>query len=260
MTAYSETILDDEPKTLFHPSDLALLDMKKCPKHIAIIMDGNRRWAKLKKMPPIMGHWEGAEVLTDIVKAAAEMGVKTLTVYAFSTENWKRTQEEIDALMNIFELYLLRKRELMVRDGIHLDAIGDLSRMPQSVQTAFLQTKQATQHCDRINLVLALNYGGRDDIRRAFIKMLREHNENPLQEGDVTESYISRHLDTHPWGDPDLLIRTSGEMRISNFLLWQISYSEIYAPDVLWPDFSPKHLLEACLAFQRRTRRYGAGI
>jgi len=260
MTAHPDPAVEiEEAKTVFSAEELALIDPQKCPKHVAIIMDGNRRWAKQKGLPPMMGHWEGAEVLTDVVRAASELGVKTLTVYAFSTENWGRSGPDIEALMNIFELYLIRKRELMVRDGIKLGAIGDLTRLPQAVQEAFYHTKKATEHCSKINLVLALNYGSRDEIRRAILKILQENEKRPLEAHEVTEEYISRHLDTNPWGDPDLLIRTSGELRVSNFLLWQISYSEIFVTDVLWPDFSPKQILEAALAFQGRTRRHGGG-
>jgi undecaprenyl diphosphate synthase len=144
----------------------------------------------------------------------------------------------------------------MVRDGVRLDAIGDLSRLPQRVQDAFYQTKMATEHCDRINLVLALNYGARDEIRRALAKII----ESGISSDELTEDLIAKHLDTNRWGDPDLLIRTSGEMRVSNFLLWQISYAEIYVTHVLWPDFSPKQLLDAIMAFQKRSRRIGGGV
>lgn len=229
------------------------LDLKKVPRHIAIIMDGNRRWAKQQGMPPMMGHWEGAETLTDILKAASEIGVKTLTVFAFSTENWARPEGEVEDLMNLFELYLLQKKEHLVREGVRLDAIGDLTRLPPKVFDAFIQTKNATKNGDRINFILALNYGGRDEIRRSVVKILKEG----IQPDAITEEMISAHLDTARFGDPELLIRTSGEMRVSNFLLWQISYAEIFSTDVLWPDFSPKHLYEAVLKFQNRSRRLG---
>ncbi len=237
--------------------DLSLLDFQKSPRHIAIIMDGNRRWAKQRGLPPMLGHWEGAEVLTDVVRAASDMGVKTLTVYSFSTENWLRPEPEIQGLMNIFELYLIRKREQMVQDGVRLDAIGDLDRLPDAVQKAFYDTKKATAHCHKINLVLAMNYGGRDEIRRAVKKIANLHKQGELSEDQITEELIASQLDTAPFGDPELLIRTSGELRISNFLLWQISYSELYTTNVLWPDFSPKTLFEAILAYQARSRRKG---
>jgi len=258
MTAHSDISIESgDPKEIYSSEEISFLDPGKIPKHIAIIMDGNRRWAKQRDLPPMMGHWEGAEVLTDVLRAASELGVKTLTVYAFSTENWVRPDQEIEALMNIFELYLVRKRELMIRDGIRLNAIGDLSRLPVNVRNAFQQTKKATESCEKINLVLALNYGGRDEIRRAVVKILEEHDQQEIRSEDLTEEFIAKHLDTSPWGDPDLLIRTSGELRVSNFLLWQISYAEIYITDVLWPEFSSKHLLEAILAYQGRSRRIG---
>lgn len=238
---------------IYSSEDLAMIDMQKIPKHIAIIMDGNRRWAKQHGLPSLMGHWEGAEILTETVRAASELGVKTLTVYAFSTENWGRPGTEVEDLMNIFELYLERKRESMLRDGVRLGAIGDLSRMPERVLSAFHLTKKATEHCDRINLVLAMNYGGRDEIRRAIVKMVEEK----LTPDQITEEMIARYLDTGPFGDPELLVRTSGEMRVSNFLLWQISYAEIVSAQVLWPDFSPRELLKAIAVFQKRRRRLG---
>ena len=248
------TLLEPAPsKSIFTPEELSLLNLSKSPTHVAIIMDGNRRWAKQRGLPSTMGHWEGAEVLIDVVKAAAELNIKTLTVYSFSTENWTRPTPEIETLMNIFEVYLTQKKELMIREGIRLETIGDLSRLPASVQEAFYKTKNATNHCRRVNLVLALNYGARDEIRRAMLGILKEN----IAPENLTEECIARHLDTHQWGDPDLLIRTSGELRISNFLLWQISYSELYMTDVLWPDFSPRHLYEATLTFQERNRRRG---
>ncbi|MBU6383597.1 MAG: di-trans,poly-cis-decaprenylcistransferase [Verrucomicrobia bacterium] len=227
--------------------------MSRVPRHIAIIMDGNRRWAKERGLPPMMGHLEGAETLSEVVRAAAELGVATLTVFAFSTENWKRPQNEVDDLMNIFELYLMRKKDMMVRDGVRLNAIGDLTRLPERVLNAFHQTRKATEQCDRIRLVLALNYGSRDEIRRAVIKILNEG----IDSSEVTEECIARHLDTSAYGDPELLIRTSGQLRVSNFLLWQISYAEIVSTSVLWPDFSPAELLKAVLTYQTRSRRLG---
>ncbi len=227
--------------------------LKEIPRHIAIIMDGNRRWSRKCGLPPSVGHWEGAEALTDIVRAASDLGVKTLTVYAFSTENWTRPNEEIEGLMNLFEIYLTKKRESLVQDGVHLDAIGDLAALPERVKKALELTRKATERCDKINLVLAINYGARDEIRRAICKII----EQGLKPADITEDLISSKLDTHLYGDPDLLIRTSGELRISNFLVWQISYAEIYTTDVLWPDFSPEKLYEAVQEYQSRIRRKG---
>jgi undecaprenyl diphosphate synthase len=251
MTAH--TLDTSEMKSIYSASELSQIKAYAIPKHIAIIMDGNRRWAKQNDLPPMMGHWEGAETLTEVLRGAAEIGIKTITVYAFSTENWGRPESEIEYLMELYELYLMRKKEIMIRDGVRLDAIGDMSRMPEKVRNAFQETKKATAHCERINLVLALNYGGRDEIRRAMVKILEEK----LSPDQITEECIASHLDTARYGDPDLLIRTSGELRVSNFLLWQISYAEIFSTKVLWPDFSSNELLEAVLAFQRRSRRLG---
>lgn len=251
MTAF--TLEVPEIKRTYSSEDLSCIDPFNIPKHIAIIMDGNRRWAKDQGLPPMMGHWEGAETLSDVLRGASELGVKTLTVFAFSTENWTRPEEEVEDLMNIFELYLMRKKEQMLRDGVKLGAIGDLSRLPEQVLKALEETKKATAHCDKINLVLALNYGGRDEIRRAVIKILEE-NPRPDQ---ITEESIGEHLDTNPYGDPDLLIRTSGEMRVSNFLLWQISYAEIFSTNILWPSFSSQELIKAITAYQSRKRRIG---
>jgi len=256
-----EASLEKKKEELFFSLDelAPLVDSTKIPKHIAIIMDGNRRWARQRELPPMMGHWEGAEVLTDIVRFAAYLGVKTLTVYAFSTENWGRPEIEVEALMNIFEVYLKGKQEQMIHDGIRLDAIGDIAKLPSKVQEAFYETKKATEKCDKINLVLAMNYGARDEIRRAFLKIFEQHEKKKLLPGELTEDLISSYLDTKLWGDPDLLIRTSGELRMSNFLLWQMSYAEIYITEVLWPDFCPKELLQAILAYQKRNRRIGKG-
>lgn len=242
-----------DAKSIYSSEEISEIDLSKIPRHIAFIPDGNRRWAKEKNLPTMMGHWEGAEALTEIMRGAAELGVKTVTVYAFSTENWERPKEEVQDLMNIFELYLLRKRELLVKDGVRLNAIGDLSKLPPRVLEAFHQTRLATEHCDKINLVLAINYGSRDEIKRAVVKILEEK----IEAHQITEECIAKHLDTSPYGDPELLIRTSGEMRVSNFLLWQISYAEIFSTQVLWPDFSPKELLKAIFAYQRRSRRRG---
>lgn len=260
MTVRSNISFETEAaKGIYSIDQLSLIDPRKCPKHIAVIMDGNRRWAKQRDLPPVMGHWEGAEVIIDIVRAASELGVKTLTVYSFSTENWERPEEEIEALMNIFEVYLIQKRELMIKEGIRLHAIGDLSRLPLRVRDAFEETREITRNGDRINLVLALNYGSRDEIRRAVVKILHENERQKIDTDKITEEFISSRLDTKEWGDPDLLIRTSGELRLSNFLLWQISYAELYMTNVLWPDFSHLNLYEAVCSFQQRSRRRGGG-
>ena len=253
------TPIDAEKKIFFSPEQISQLDPCKIPQHVAMVMDGNRRWARKKHLPSIMGHWEGAEVLTDIVRSAAQLGIKTLTIYAFSTENWNRSKNEVDALMEIINLYLVQKKDLMVNEGIRLGAIGDLSKLPIEVQTNLSETLKATQNGQTINLVLALNYGGRDEIRRVILQILKRHDQKKINSEELTESFIAQYLDTTPWGDPDLLIRTSNELRVSNFLLWQISYTEFYITDVLWPAFKPHDLFQAVLAYQMRQRRLGGG-
>lgn len=247
----------DEDSSLFTEEELALIDSKNKPHHVAIIMDGNRRWAAQRGLDPMIGHVEGAETLIRTVQAAAELGIETLTVYSFSTENWIRPAHEVAALMQIFEMYLRRKRDLMVQKGIRLEAIGDIDRLPKAVQDTLQETKQATEKGDRIRLVVALNYGARDEIRRAILKIIQDCEDKKISSDMINEVFISRYLDTGLWADPDLLIRTSGELRLSNFLLWQSAYTEFYTTGTLWPDFSPQALYQAVLAFQNRGRRYG---
>jgi undecaprenyl diphosphate synthase len=242
-----EPVLVDQPK----------LDMERIPKHVAIIMDGNRRWAKKQGLPSMVGHWHGAEALSLIVEVAASLGVKVLTVYAFSTENWNRTQEEIDSIMKLFRMYLIGQKDRMVQEGVRLGIIGDTRRFPPNIKETLEEVKKATSSGDKIDLVLAVNYGGRDDIRRALVSIVEDCQRGRLEKEDVTEALISRYLDTAPWGDPELLIRTSGESRLSNFLLWQISYAEVYITDILWPDFNEQEFIKAVAAFQKRMRRVG---
>ncbi len=236
---------------------LALLDPARIPRHLAIVMDGNRRWAQQRRLPVMAGHWRGADTLTKIVKEASELGIKVLTVYSFSTENWNRLPEEVEGLMDLFEAKLISQRQSMVEDGVKLDTIGDLGRLPVRLQKTLTETKAATAHGNKIELVLALNYGGRDDIRRATRAIAEDCVSGKLSPSDLSEQLISRYLDTSKWGDPELLIRTSGEMRISNFLVWQIAYSEVYVTNELWPDFNEKSLLDAIVEYQRRQRRFG---
>lgn len=252
-----ESPQDVEKQTIYSSSDLAFLDPEKVPSHVAIIMDGNRRWAKKQGLPAIAGHWKGAETLFKIVRAASELGIRTLTVYSFSTENWNRSKEEVDALMHLFKVYLIRERRAMAREGVSLKTIGDLERLPASVLKEMEFSKAYTAHCKKIDLVLAINYGGRDDIRRAFISMMDDIEKGKLTKEKVSEQLISGYLDTAEWPDPELLIRPGGERRQSNFMLWQLCYSEFYMTDVLWPDFDEKILLQAVLDVQSRQRRLG---
>lgn len=222
------------------------------PKHIAIVMDGNRRWAKGQKKAMECGHTMGAEQVQEIISAAHAMGVKILTLYAFSTENRHRSKTEIQVLMHLLKAYLKNKAPEMAKQGVRLHTIGNIKDLPKDVQNSVEYAKEITKEGRAIDLVLALNYGARNEICRAAMKYAQENSE-----GDLTEEQFSKYLDTAAWPDPDLLIRTSGEMRLSNFLLWQISYSEVYITKTLWPDFDKQSLKLAIEEYQNRKRRFG---
>lgn len=250
-----EVVQTDEPECAFYtPEQLLAVEQGPIPHHVAFIPDGNRRWAKKRGVSVAQGHREGADRLIDIVKAAKALGIKTVTFYSFSTENWTRSQLEIQAIFWLLESYLIEQCPTMVNSGIRYNTIGDLSRFPASVRQTIQQTKNNTAHCNAVEMIMALNYGGRDELKRAFASIVETR---AWEKEAITESLISRYLDTAGRPDPDLLIRTSGESRLSNFLLWQTSYSEIYMTDVLWPDFTPTQLLKAVLDFQKRDRRLG---
>lgn len=243
-------------KRHFTDEQLAAIKSRPIPAHVAIIPDGNRRWALRRAASAIIGHEQGADTLTIAVEAAKELGIKALTVYTFSTENWQRPEEEINALMWLFERYVRKQEKIMIREGTRLMTIGDLTKVPPSVRKAFEDVKSSTAHCNDIDLILAINYGGRDEMCRAFNTILAKVKKGQI-EGEIDEATVARHLDTAEWGDPQLLIRTSGEVRISNFLIWQLAYTEIYLANVLWPEFSPQHLYDAVSTFQQRERRLG---
>ncbi len=244
-------------RSRFDPEQLARLNRSHLPKHIAIIPDGNRRWAKKHFLNSQQGHQEGADILMEIVKAAQELEIRHLTLYSFSTENWQRSPEEVFAFLLLIANYLIEQREEMAQTGIKLETIGDLNPLPSFLKEAIRETKEATKSCDKIDLILALNYGSRNELCRAVRALVEDCDNKRLNKEEINEETLSRYLDTHPWSDPDLLIRTSGELRLSNFLLWQISYAEMHISPTLWPDFSPKHLLDALLDFQGRERRRG---
>jgi undecaprenyl diphosphate synthase len=249
--------LSEHASGIYSAKQLQNLDRTRIPAHLAIIPDGNRRWAKKQNVSVLQGHQTGADNLLEIVKAAKELGIKAVTFYAFSTENWLRDALEIRALMWLLESYLIQKRPVMLEHEVRFHGIGDRSRFSQAVQKALKETESITSSCTGIDMIMALNYGGRDELRRAMTGMLTDYEKQVFSKEDVTENLISRYLDTAKWPDPDLLIRTSGEKRISNFLLWQLSYSEIFISDILWPDFDSEQLLEAILNFQQRQRRLG---
>lgn len=220
-------------------------------------MDGNGRWAKKRALNRIKGHQEGAESVRVIVRACREIGVKILTLYAFSTENWRRPQYEIKSLMALLKKFLRSERREMLDNDIRLNAIGQIERLPEDVQAVLNETIAATQHNRGMLLNLALSYGSRDEIVEAAQKVALDVQKGTLELGDITPGLFSEYLYTKGMPDPDLLIRTSGEIRISNFLLWQIAYSEIYVTDTLWPDFRKEALLEAIRDYRTRERRFG---
>ena len=236
------------------------LNPEKMPKHIAIIMDGNGRWATKRSLPRKAGHKAGAEALEKIIYAAKELGLEHLTVYAFSTENWKRSEEEVGAIMDILRFYLKNYFKKFVKDDIRMHVIGDKTRLDQDIQDAIEEIEAISKEKQGMTVHIALNYGGRDELRRAVGKIAQEVAEGKLAAADVTEDVITNALDTAGTPDPELMIRTSGEERISNFLLWQIAYSEFYFSDMLWPDFDKKELEKAIYYYQNRERRFGGRL
>ena len=238
--------------------DLAdLIDPKLLPAHIAIIMDGNGRWARKRSLPRVAGHRAGIRSVREVVEGSAELGVDVLTLYAFSTENWKRPRSEIRTLMELLKEYLARELDSIHKNNIRFGTLGDTSQLNPLVQEELEKAIRRTSANTGLRFNVALNYSGRSELIHAFNQILREANEDPRVLEGITEEDLRRHLYTRGMPDPDLLIRTSGELRISNFLLWQIAYSEIWVTETLWPDFRKEHLYEAIVAFQKRERRYG---
>ena len=230
---------------------------KNLPRHVAIIMDGNGRWARQRGLPRIEGHRAGAESVREIVRVCGEMGIEYLTLYAFSIENWNRPKAEVAALMHLLEFYLKQEIAELNKNNVRLAAIGRLHELPQTGQRQLNQSIEALSKNTGLTLVLALSYGGRAEIVDAMRSIGRELKAGRIEVADIDEKIISQHLYTRSIPDPDLLIRTSGEMRISNFLLWQISYAEIYVTDTLWPDFRRTAFLEAMEDYSKRHRRFG---
>ena len=233
------------------------LDRARLPQHVAIIMDGNGRWAKLRNKSRIEGHRRGKTSVRVIVEMSRKIGVRYLSLYAFSIENWFRPHDEVDALMGLLEHYLAAERAKMMRYGIRLVTIGDRSRLPPNVKGALEETIALTCDNSRMTVILALSYSGRDEIVRMARRVAAEARDRLLAPEQIDEQRVAKYLDSVNIPDPDLLIRTSGEMRVSNFYLWQIAYSELYVTPTLWPDFREKEYLEALLAYQRRRRRFG---
>ena len=227
------------------------------PRHVAIIMDGNGRWAAARGMPRIKGHEAGAESVSEIVRDCRERGISALTLYSFSTENWKRPSGEVGALMGLLERYLAAEKREILDNGIRLNAIGQIDRLPAHVRLPLQLLMKDSARNDAMTLTLALSYGGRREIVDAVQAIAKKVRRRELVPEEIDETTIAAHLYTGNLPDPDLLIRTSGEMRISNFLLWQLAYTEIYVTDVLWPDFRKPQLREALEAYAKRERRYG---
>jgi len=225
--------------------------MKRIPKHIAIIMDGNGRWANEKGLPRAEGHRRGAETIEKIVVAARDRGIRYLTLYAFSEENWRRPNDEVLSLMQLMRHFLVSKRAELIEERTAFKVIGDVDRLPAEVRSEIAETVEATRDGDRMMLIVALSYGARQEICRAANAVIKEGAR------ELTPEDIDGALDTSGIPDPDLLIRTSGEYRVSNFLLWQIAYSELYFTETLWPEFTEKHLDDALESFARRERRFG---
>ena len=234
------------------------IDPNRLPEHVAIIMDGNGRWAKKKLMNRIRGHQKGTDVVREIVRASREIGIPYLTLYAFSEENWKRPQREISALMNILKRFLKSELPEMQENGIKLQAIGRTEKLPEDTKKMLHDIIEKTADNKDMVLTLALSYGGRQEITDSVRKIASRIEKNEITSNDITEELISNCLYTGVIPDPDLLIRTSGEYRISNFLLWQIAYTEIYITPTLWPDFNKDEYLTAIKDFQKRDRRFGA--
>jgi undecaprenyl diphosphate synthase len=227
------------------------------PRHIAIIMDGNGRWAQKKGLPRYEGHRQGGKTAEKISQCCVDFGIEALTLYSFSMENWKRPKEEVDALMHLYAEYLTKMRPTLMKDNVKLVHLGRMAQLPEMVKRALIETAEETAANTGMIFALALNYSGRAEIIDAAREIARRHKAGEFAIADIDEQCISRHLYTADLPDPDLLIRTANEMRVSNFLLWQISYSEFYVTDTLWPDFEQPDLEKAILAYAKRTRRFG---
>lgn len=233
------------------------IDKNNVPCHVAVIMDGNGRWAKSKGKDRIFGHQHGVDSVDQISEAAAEIGVKYLTLYAFSTENWNRPKEEIDALMELLAGAIKNNIEKVMKNNVRLLVIGDLNRLPEKARNDLKDSLKKTEKNTGLSLLLALSYSSRWEIVEATKKIARDIQENKIQIEDINETLLSDYLETKDIPDPDLLIRTSGELRISNFLMWQLSYSELYFTDICWPEFKKHQFYEAIVDYQKRERRFG---
>lgn len=236
---------------------LERIDRAHLPKHVAIIMDGNGRWAKERGEDRLFGHFHGVQSVRDIVEASAEVGIQYLTLYAFSTENWDRPQAEVAGLMELLVNTVRREVDQMKKNGIRLHVIGDFSMLPPSARQELSEALDLTAENDQLHLILALSYSGRWDLTQAFRQLAQKVQAGTILAESIDADAISAHLSTHHFPDPELMIRTSGEHRISNFLLYQLAYAELYFTETLWPDFRRQHLYEALIDYQQRERRFG---
>ncbi|MFT5618494.1 MAG: undecaprenyl diphosphate synthase [Arenicella sp.] len=233
------------------------INIERLPKHIAIIMDGNGRWAKNKGAIRVFGHKNAIEAVRDVTEGCAELGVEYLTLYAFSTENWNRPKLEVSALMRLLVSTIRKETATLTKNNVKLNAIGDISKLPKACQRELAEAMEITKNNTRLTLNLALSYSGRSELLQATKKIAEQVQAGKLNAEEIDEAYFSNCLDTRQMPDPELLIRTSGELRISNFLLWQLAYSELYFTPTLWPDFRRTHLHEAIIDYQSRERRFG---
>lgn len=236
---------------------ISLLDPRRVPRHVAIIMDGNGRWARAQGLDRSFGHFEGVKSVRRATEFASDYGIKYLTLYAFSTENWNRPQTEVDTLMHLIGTAIANETPDMVRNNVHLNLIGDIDRMPPEPRANLKRSLEATAHCTGLTMTLSLSYSGRSEIARAARLLAQKAKEGAIDPADIDAEAVSSCLYTSGIPDPDLLIRTGGEQRISNFLLWQVAYSELYFTPILWPDFGKEEFLDALLDYQDRERRYG---
>ncbi|MGK7931755.1 MAG: isoprenyl transferase [Microcystaceae cyanobacterium] len=233
------------------------LDHLRLPQHIAVIMDGNGRWAKKRGLPRIMGHQKGVDTLKDLLRCCRDWGIPALTAYAFSTENWGRPTEEVEFLMTLFERVLRRELKEMQKENVRIRFVGNLAALPETLQQEIDRSMMDTEENTGIQFSVATNYGGRQEILHACRAIAKQASEGKLNPEEIDEELLENHLYTQGITNPDLLIRTSGEMRVSNFLLWQIAYAEIYVTQTLWPDFNRSEFHQALLAYQQRERRFG---
>lgn len=236
---------------------ISLLDPRRVPRHVAIIMDGNGRWARAQGLDRSFGHFEGVKSVRRATEFASDYGIKYLTLYAFSTENWNRPQTEVDTLMHLIGTAIANETPDMVRNNVHLNLIGDIDRMPPEPRANLKRSLEATAHCTGLTMTLSLSYSGHSEIARAARLLAQKAKEGAIDPADIDAEAVSSCLYTSGIPDPDLLIRTGGEQRISNFLLWQVAYSELYFTPILWPDFGKEEFLDALLDYQDRERRYG---